>query len=63
MVPDSVPSDAHVAMAAMFWVPLIDRRQAALVDEALQFGQADALQFEGWAALGHASVIASTRSR
>lgn len=57
MEPGTVASDAHFAVTAVFRLPLVDRRQAALVDRLLQVGQTDALQFQRRLALGHDSSL------
>ena len=53
MKPGAVAGDAHLAVPAALRIPLVDRRQPALVDQSLELGQADAVQFDGGAALGH----------
>ena len=53
MIPGAIAGDAHVRMAAAFGLPLVDRGQAALVDQPLELGEAYALQVDGWAGLGH----------
>lgn len=57
MVPGSVAGNAHVRMAAHVGGPLIDGRQAPFVNEILKLGQAQSLEFNWRAALGHASFV------
>src|SRR5438309_416337 len=53
VVPGAVPPDTHARVAATIGIPLVDRRQAALVDQSLQIGETYSLQLDRWAALGH----------
>ena len=46
VVPGSVTRDAHGRMAAMLGIPPIDGRQATLVDQLLQLGEAHSLQLD-----------------
>jgi hypothetical protein len=45
-------------MAARLRIPLIHRRKPPLVDQLLKLGEADPLQVDRRAALGHLAVIA-----
>jgi NAD(P)-dependent dehydrogenase (short-subunit alcohol dehydrogenase family) len=59
--PGAVASDAHAGMAAALRIPLVNRRQAALVDQLLQLDEAQSLELDRRAGFGHrpASVIAT----
>ena len=53
VIPGAVAGDAHARMAAALRIPLVDRRQPALVDQLLQLGEADPLQLDRRTALRH----------
>jgi hypothetical protein len=53
MVPGPIPRDPHSGIAASLGVPLVDRRQATLIDQLLKLGEADSLKLDGWTAFGH----------
>ena len=46
VIPGAVAGDAHARMAAALGIPLVDRRQPALVDQLLELGQAEALKVD-----------------
>ena len=50
VIPGAVARDPHARMAAVLGIPLIDRRQPALVDQLLQLGEAESLKVDRWAA-------------
>jgi hypothetical protein len=58
VIPRAVAGDPHVRMAASLGIPLIHRRKPPLVDQLLKLGEADPLQVDRRAALGHLAVIA-----
>ena len=57
VVPGAVAGDAHPRMAAALGIPSVDRRQAALVDQRLELGEAEALKLDRRAALGHGGDV------
>jgi hypothetical protein len=46
VIPGAVAGDTHARMPAMLGIPLIDRRQTALLDELLQLSEAYALKLD-----------------
>jgi len=59
MIPGAVTRDAHFGMSAVRRIPLVDRREPALVDQRLQLCEVEAGKVDRRAALGHDRVIAS----
>src|SRR3982751_3509540 len=51
MVPGAVAGDPHARMTTLLRMPAVDRRQAPVVDELLEIGEAQALKFNRRAAL------------
>ena len=57
MKPSAVPCNAHAAVPAKFRVPLVYRRKLSIGDELLQLSEADSLQFNWGAGLGHSPSL------
>src|SRR5438067_11221340 len=57
MIPGAVAGDAHAGLAATVRIPLVDRRQSALVDQLLQLGEADSLKLDRRTALRHGGSL------
>jgi len=55
--PSAVPCNAHAAVPAKFRVPLVYRRKLSIGDELLQLSEADSLQFNWGAGLGHSPSL------
>jgi hypothetical protein len=53
VIPGAVASYSHPRMATALWVPLVDRRKGARLEQLLQLGKADPAKIDWRAALWH----------